>query len=287
MDNGVTERLGVEAKPDKGCERFLSIEVNVTRVAAAPGWYEPLVGKAKPILRELLGEPPYVALMGKAKVAWKDDQARNDCIAYQMGWRPSRWDDVLKYAELLSAGKSFNHGPTFVHPTATASSTGLLQPIDGARRLMASAEAGGREIPALIVLGKPADIDFEWEVSSFGTFDAVLKGVDYGSKTFQMPMQPFTRDDVNAAAKGQLLEPMPMNSFVRQWREAEAKGRDAWHKWFRNYNIRRTAYLVENGIGSDPILLQRNSSRRDGNHRLLAAICRGDRTIKCVYERVP
>jgi hypothetical protein len=295
------ESLQVESNPKQGCERFLRTEVTFSEGAPPATWYEHLDRKGKRTLRSLLGDPPYVAVSGYATVTWKDEQARQDCISYQSGRKGkhgSRWDDVVRYAARLASDASSDSGPTFVHPDVTICGHKLLRPIDGARRLMAAAEAGGKQIPAIVVVGKEPGVEFERVVSTFGTFDAVLAGIPYGLDGYG-PIQPFTSKDVDDALREKRLESTPMNAFdphtqvkpistpeyAALSQAAAKKGGVAWLTWFREYNIRRVAYFVDNGVGHEPIVLRTDGSRIDGNHRLLAAIHAGERTIRCVYGR--
>lgn len=141
--------MQVQSKPDSGCERFISIEVELTSESAA---FDPndldRIGRRE-FDRHVQGRP-YRAVTGMAAISWKSPSDRQECMQYQTARRGNRWQTVLAYAALISARTMPPGGPVLLHPSLTGAADGKLQPIDGARRLMACLEAGLKSIPVVV-----------------------------------------------------------------------------------------------------------------------------------------
>ena len=90
-----------------------------------------------------------VCFKGSMTARWKSDDDREKCK--QERTENGRWKDVEDYKLAMLNGNTFPPA-VLLHPSLTGRPDGLLTPIDGARRLMASLEAGVAAIPVVVVL---------------------------------------------------------------------------------------------------------------------------------------
>jgi hypothetical protein len=120
------------------------------------------------------------------------------------------------------------------------------------------------------------------ETRSFGTFDQILARLRFGLPEFNVGIEPFTVQDVQAAvAANQVDDRAHQSPELQAAYDAErSKGADHVKAWMREYHIRRTAYFVTNGWAG-PLTLDAAGWIRDGAHRLLAAAVRGDEFVDC------
>lgn len=96
----------------------------------------------------------------------------------------------------------------------------------------------------------------------------------------------FTKQEVWQRVESNLVEKTPYSKHVEKYRS------EGWKDWDLETHMRRVAYLLKNGwrANTNPIQLDIGVLGytdpdwwfvEDGNHRLAAAIARGDVKIKC------
>lgn len=134
--------MNVTLQPDKGCERFLCLQVAETSRRLPDDRYS-LDRAAR---RLLASSSPYHAREGRLAVAWKSDEDRQRCMRDQSA--RGRWSRVEELAQSIDAGVALPP-PVFLSPALTQTSTFRLA--DGARRIMAAAEKGIAELPCVIL----------------------------------------------------------------------------------------------------------------------------------------
>ena len=148
------EILEIESHPDGGFERFTRGSVTMTDEMVALG-AGALDGQAKRVIRRSV-TGPHEPVRGIARIEWKSDEDREKCIEYQKkrrGHAGTRWDDVEDLARLMRSGQwdSSRPGPIFIHPRLASSTTRLLKPVNGARRIMAHLEVEHDEFDVIIL----------------------------------------------------------------------------------------------------------------------------------------
>ncbi|MCU1303396.1 MAG: hypothetical protein JWQ87_3680 [Candidatus Sulfotelmatobacter sp.] len=122
---------------------------------------------------------------------------------------------------------------------------------------------------------------FERSVASFGSFDQILRKIKFGLPQFGRGITPFTvREVLDAVADDRVDSRSHQSSELNAECLEVCKGDvDAAIAWSRKFHIERVAFFVKNGW-DDPIELTEDKWS-DGSHRLLAAVVKGDITIKC------
>jgi hypothetical protein len=92
----------------------------------------------------------YFPVYGKVISRWKDDTSREKCKEYEIHFmsKQKRWKCVLDYAIRLE-NREIPPPPVFLAPCITG--TNLYRNIDGARRIMAIAEANWPNIQCIIL----------------------------------------------------------------------------------------------------------------------------------------
>lgn len=134
--------MNVESKANEGCERYLDIDVKASN-KAAPFDLADLDHKGRKCAKKA---EPYFPVCGKVTARWLNRTAQQQCQEDQTGRK--RWCGVLKYAKMLRNG-SIPPPPVFLAPCITGGD--LYRNIDGARRIMAIAEADSPDIKCVIL----------------------------------------------------------------------------------------------------------------------------------------
>ena len=142
----IVDRHGSEGRTEK----FVTIEVCVIGDPLDVDWTQ-LDGRGKKDLFHHTKDRQYEVVSGTAKIAWKNNQARADCIAdHQHRRRRSRWVGVQKIAERMKAGEFPQFAHAYLHPSLT-DMEGQLMVIDGTRRMLAYLEFGRKEMPVVVI----------------------------------------------------------------------------------------------------------------------------------------
>lgn len=140
--------MRVEAHPTAGAERFVNLEVLVTDTPAPFSARRDLDRAGRKRLATHLGKRHIQAILARVQAHWRSDSNRLACMEFQRsrrGRREDRWADVEAFAADIRAGALPPGGMVYVE------SGGLLLPIDGTRRLMASLESGYTTMDAIVL----------------------------------------------------------------------------------------------------------------------------------------
>jgi hypothetical protein len=105
---------------------------------------------------------PFVALKGIAKLAWKDDSARSNCIKdhSKSSKRRNRWKQVEESASRMKNGELPEHGHVYVIDASPVQPQVTV--IDGTRRMLAFLESGRTEMPIVAFLIGALDRTHSW-----------------------------------------------------------------------------------------------------------------------------
>ena len=134
--------MNVEAKPKRGCERFLNIDVFATgQVITFDARTMDRKGHKEAQVAEL-----YIAFEGNVTARWIDSGKRGECKLDQE--RRNRWENIVVNTARLKKGQ-LPPPPVFLDPSITG--TGLYRNIDGARKIMSMAEANHIELRCIIL----------------------------------------------------------------------------------------------------------------------------------------
>ena len=128
-----------------GCEQYIEMSVTVSRQHVDLHSLDPNGNRQ---FRRYVAGRPFACFGGTMIARWKGSAEREKCKQERIP--NGRWRDVEGYKAAMMAGDTFPPG-VLLHPSITGRLDGLLVPIDGARRLMASLEAGLVSIPVVVV----------------------------------------------------------------------------------------------------------------------------------------
>jgi hypothetical protein len=117
-----------------------------------------------------------------------------------------------------------------------------------------------------------------YPVSKFGTFGSIIN--IYGDLNL-MRSSDIKKEDIKKAIENKSLESRSFQDeeIKKEYYEACEKSLDEGYEYQRDFHIKRIAFLAINGW-LDPITVEKGKVTA-GNHRLLAAIFRGDEYIDC------
>lgn len=94
--------------------------------------------------------PPWRAVRGRAKIAWKSPEARKSCIEYETNFR-NRWKKVEEYRELYERGDRPEYEAVFAAPSLTGNPNCELELLDGMRRILANLESKRDEVDVVVL----------------------------------------------------------------------------------------------------------------------------------------
>lgn len=134
--------MNVMIQNKKGCERHLELEVvEPNDPSVCP--YPKLDRRAKGIVGRF---PDHTSVMGYVSIRWKSVDNREQCRIEQT--LRNRWRCVEDYASSMNGGAMF---PPSVFLSPTLTNEGMYILVDGARRIMAAAEAGTTHLKCTIL----------------------------------------------------------------------------------------------------------------------------------------
>jgi hypothetical protein len=129
-----------------GCEEYIEMTVFVSDEQVELHRLDP---NGRRHFKRFVADRPVVCFKGTMTARWKGNDDREKCK--QERTKNGRWKDVEDYKQDMLNGDIFPPG-VLIHPSLTGRTDDLLTPIDGARRLMASLEAGFSVIPVIVVI---------------------------------------------------------------------------------------------------------------------------------------
>jgi len=131
--------MNVACETRKGCQRHLDLDVTESRHPSTLN----LDRKGKSVIAQY---SDFIAVTGLIRIAWKSAESREQCRNEQDA--RGRWRDVENYRDSMKSGNPLPN-PVFLSPSLTGLTT--YEMVDGARRIMAAAEAGIAELACTIL----------------------------------------------------------------------------------------------------------------------------------------